>query len=134
MDKDQAKAFGEFVRTRRLELKLSTHELGRIVGTRNSTITRLEQGAFAAPRPDKLARIAEALKLSLADVYARAGYIVPGELPSFHAYLPARYKELPQAALAELSKLFEELMARHGIDTSAKTSDGLERRTLEATS
>ena len=40
-----------------------------------------------------------------------------------HAYLPAKYHQLPEAALAELSKLFEELLARHGIDTSATTSD-----------
>jgi hypothetical protein len=86
---------------------------------------RLEQGAFAAPRPDKLARIAEALEINLADLYARAGYVAPGELPGFHAYLPAKYRELPEAAVTELSKLFEELVARHGIDISPRASDAL---------
>lgn len=116
MDKDQAKAFGEFVRKRRHELGLSTHELGKIVGTRNSTIMRLEQGAFAAPRPDKLARIAEALHLTLADVYTWAGYLVPNDLPGFHAYLPARYRQLPQTAVEELTQLFNDLVARHQLE------------------
>jgi transcriptional regulator with XRE-family HTH domain len=123
MDEKQAKALGELLRSRRKELGMSTHELGRLVGTRNSTIMRLEQGAFAAPRPDKLARIAEALGMSLADVYARAGYLVPDELPTFHAYLPLRYRDLPQTAVDELSKLFEELIARHGLGEVAPSSD-----------
>jgi transcriptional regulator with XRE-family HTH domain len=118
MNKDQAKALGEFVRKRRQELGLSTHELGKVVGTRNSTIMRLEQGAFAAPRPDKLARIAEALQIGLADLYARAGYVTPSELPSFHAYLPAKYRQLPEAAVEELIRLFDELVVRHGLQLS----------------
>ena len=116
MDKDQAKSFGELIRRRRQELGLSTHDLGKLVGTRNSTIMRIEQGAFAAPRPDKLARIADALHLNLADVYAKAGYLVPTELPGFHAYLPARYRELPQDAVDELTHLFEDLVTRHKLD------------------
>ncbi len=116
MDKDQAKSFGELIRRRRQELGLSTHDLGKLVGTRNSTIMRIEQGAFAAPRPDKLARIADALQRTLADVYARAGYLVPDELPGFHAYLPARYRELPQEAVDELTRLFDDLVTRHKLN------------------
>lgn len=119
MDKYQAKRFGELIRRRRQEFGLSTHDLGKLIGTRNSTIMRIEQGAFAAPRPDKLARIAQALHLSLADIYAGVGYVVPDELPSFHAYLPARYRDLPQTAVDELSGLFDDLIARHGLGTPA---------------
>ena len=115
MDTDQAKAFGALIRRRRIERGISTHELGRLVGTKNSTIIRIEQGAFAAPRPDKLARIAAVLDMSLADVYAPAGYLVPDDLPSFGAYLLAKYRELPEAALAQLNGLFEELVTRHGL-------------------
>ena len=115
MDQDEARRFGHLLKRRRGELGLSTHDLGKLVGTRNSTIMRIEQGAFAAPRPDKLARIAEALHLSLADVYARAGYIVPSELPTFRAYLATRYRELPDGAVRELARLFDELVIRHGL-------------------
>ena len=130
MDKDEARRFGEFIRRRRQELGLSTYDLGMLIGTRNSTIMRIEQGAFAAPRPDKLARIADALHLSLADVYAGAGYVVPDELPTFHAYLPTRYRDLPQTAIDELSKLFDDLVQQHGLGTTvlAEVSDEIDPR------
>ena len=115
MDKDHAVRLGKLIRERRHAAGLSTHELGERIGTRNSTIIRLVQGAFAAPSPDKLARIAEALNMSLADMYGHAGYAVPDDLPSFHAYLPARYRDLPDTAIQELVDLFERLVARHGL-------------------
>lgn len=121
MDKDQAVRFGEWLREQRLAVGMSTHELGRRIGARNSTIIRIEQGAFTAPSPDKLARIAEALGISLADMYGHAGYAVPDDLPDFHAYLPARYRELPEAAVAELVELFETLVQRHGLAQQPKT-------------
>ncbi len=121
MDKDQAVRFGKWLRERRQAVGMSTHELGERIGARNSTIIRIEQGAFAAPSPDKLARIAEVLGISLADMYGHAGYAVPDDLPDFHAYLPARYRDLPEAAVAELVELFETLMQRHGLVTEPET-------------
>jgi transcriptional regulator with XRE-family HTH domain len=115
MDKDRAERLGKLIRARRLAAGLSTHQLGERIGARNSTIIRLEQGAFAAPSPDKLARIAEALGISLADIYSHAGYEVPDELPGFHAYLPARYRDLPDSAVRELVDLFDTLLERHGL-------------------
>ena len=115
MDKERAARLGELIRRRRQELGMSTHELGARIGARNSTVVRLEQGAFAAPSPDKLARIAEVLGITLADIYGHAGYAVPEDLPEFHAYLPARYRELPEAAVKELIDLFDSLIDRHGL-------------------
>lgn len=109
----EAKELGALLREQRKKLGLSTHQLGAQAGMRQSTITRVEQGMFASPRPDKLARIAGVLGLSLADLYARAGYFVPDELPSFHVYLPAKYRQLPPAAVAQLVELFHELAAKH---------------------
>jgi hypothetical protein len=51
----------------------------------------------------------------LADLYAKAGYIVPDELPSFASYLPVRYPDLPQEAVAELRDHFENLLERLGL-------------------
>jgi hypothetical protein len=82
----------------------------------------VEQGQFASPRPAKLARIASGLGLSLADVYARAGYLVPDELPSFEPYLAAKYHKLPPAAIAELVRLFDELAAEHDESTPEQRS------------
>lgn len=121
MDKEQAARLGHLIRQRRQALGMSTHELGKRIDTKNSTIVRLEQGAFAAPSPEKLAGIAEALGISLADMYGHAGYVVPDDLPGFHAYLPARYRNLPQVAVQELIDLFEALIARHGLTLPPET-------------
>lgn len=137
MDQEQAKRFGSLIRARRQELGLTTYDLGKLIGTTNSTIMRIEQGAFAAPRPDKLARIAEALRLSLADVYAGAGYLVPNELPTFQTYLSARYSSLPQDAHDRLKSLFDTLILEHGLELEAVPEDAdldlvLTRKTLDA--
>jgi len=120
VNQEQAKELGKLLRERRQELGLSTHQLGAQVGVRQSTILRVEHGRFASPRPAKLARIAEALDLSLADVYARAGYLVPDGLPSFKPYLAAKYRNLPETAVMELVGHFDELAARHGADPGPK--------------
>jgi transcriptional regulator with XRE-family HTH domain len=113
VDKEQRARLGALLREQRLAAGLSTYALGKRVHCENSTIVRLEQGAFAAPSPDKLARIAEALGMTLADIYTHAGYVIPEDLPGFHAYLPARYRNLPAEALRELTELFDQLVARH---------------------
>ncbi len=82
----------------------------------DATIVRIEQGAFAAPRPDKLSRIAEALGLSLADVFALADYAVPDDLPSFQPYLRSKYRDMPAEAVDDLSKAFERIVRKHGYD------------------
>src|SRR5712692_1930879 len=99
MNPDQAKELGRQLRVRRDELGLSVRDLEKLASVDNGTIVRIEQGAFAAPAPDKLSRIAEALKLSLADVFALAEYSAPSELPSFSPYLRTKYRDLPAPAV-----------------------------------
>jgi transcriptional regulator with XRE-family HTH domain len=116
MNPKQAKALGQKLRTRRDELGLSVRDLEKTTGIDNGTIVRIEQGAFSAPAPDKLSRIAEALKLSLADVFALADYAVPGDLPSFPGYLRTKYRDLPATAVEELERSFKRITKRHGFD------------------
>lgn len=116
MEPEQAKTLGRLLRARREELGLSTRQLAEQADMNDATIVRIEQGAFAAPRPDKLSRIAEALGLSLADVFALADYTVPHDLPTFAPYLRAKYRTLPPKALRELQNYFDDLTARYGID------------------
>jgi len=115
-------ALGALLRQKREALGYSKKRLATAAGVPDSTVIRLERGLFAAPRPDKLARFAQLLGLRLADLYAKAGYIVPDELPSFASYLPVRYPDLPQEAVAELRDHFEHLLDRLGLsldDTAA---------------
>jgi transcriptional regulator with XRE-family HTH domain len=116
MEQEQAHELGNRLRQRREELGLSTRELAERAGTTHTTVARLEQGAFDAPAPDKLSRIADALGLGLADVYALADYSVPSELPSFRPYLRAKYRNLPTEAVEQLERSFTWLAKRHGFD------------------
>lgn len=80
----------------------------------DATIVRIEQGAFAAPRPDKLSRIAGVLGFSLADVFALADYAVPDDLPSFQPYLRSKYRDMPTDAIDDLEKAFARIVRKHG--------------------
>lgn len=108
-------ALGALLREKREALGYSKNRLAAAAGVPDSTVLRLERGLFVAPSPDKLARFAQLLGLRLADLYAKAGYIVPDELPSFASYLPVRYPDLPEEALAELKGHFEHVLERLGI-------------------
>ena len=115
MNQNPSEALGALLRQKREELGYSKNQLARAAGVRDSTVLRFESGQFTAPRPDKLARFAQLLGLSLADLYAQAGYIVPDELPNFAAYLLAKYPDLPSGAVTELRDRFEELLTHHGL-------------------
>ena len=65
MNPQQAKALGRFFKEHRAALGLSTRALAARCGIDMATIVRLEQGAFAEPRPDTLRVVAEALGVSL---------------------------------------------------------------------
>ena len=82
------------------------------------TVLRFEQGAFAAPAPDKLARLAAALGLTLADVYALADYAVPNDLPSFTPYLRTKYRDLPKDDIAAIERYAANLARKHGVNLS----------------
>jgi transcriptional regulator with XRE-family HTH domain len=115
MNQDQAKELGKLLRQRRQAVGLSQRRLAVLAQMGDSTIVRLEHGQFLAPSPAKLSRLAEALHLPLADLFALAAYLVPGELPSFEVYLQTKYPALPRSGVAELLHDFKKLQVRHGL-------------------
>ena len=114
--KKDIRRLGERLRQRRQKVGLSTIQLAKMAGTTDGTITRIEQGAIAAPDPRKLSRIAEALGLNLADVYAMADYAVPSDLPSFQPYLRRKYRDMPAGALGDLEQAFDRIIKKHGYE------------------
>jgi transcriptional regulator with XRE-family HTH domain len=56
-----------------------------------STVSRLESGLVAEPRPSHLQKLAQALGIDVEELYAEAGYLVPGTLPELGAYLRVKY-------------------------------------------
>lgn len=116
MDEEQAKKLGAFLRQKREDLGLSLRGLEEIAGVNNVAILRLERGEQAEPAPGKLARIADALGLSLADVYSFADYAVPTDLPSFTPYLRTKYRDLPADEIDKIQAYAARLARKHGVD------------------
>jgi len=116
MDEEQAKTLGALLKQKREALGLSLRQLAKIVSVKDVTIFRLERGDWAAPAPDKLARIADALGIALADVYALADYAVPSELPNFKPYLRTKYRSLPQEEIDKIEAYAAKLAKKHGVN------------------
>jgi transcriptional regulator with XRE-family HTH domain len=109
MNQVQAKSLGQLLRRRRREMGLSKRRLAALTHMGDSTIVRLEQGRFAAPSPAKLTQLATALNIPLADIFARAAYFAPDELPLFGAYLQAKYPELSARTRSRLIRYFQDI-------------------------
>ncbi|MGH3429220.1 MAG: helix-turn-helix domain-containing protein, partial [Mycobacteriales bacterium] len=123
MNQDKSKRFGEWLREQRQAVGLSTIQLADAIGTTSGTISRIELGEITSPDPHKLVRIAQALNIDLADVYAMADYTVPHELPSFAPYLRRKYRDMPDAAVQDLDAAFDWILRKHGYQPDGP-SDG----------
>jgi transcriptional regulator with XRE-family HTH domain len=84
---------------------------------------RLERGEILTPQPDTLKALATALDLSVTDLFALAEWLPERELPNFRPYLRAKYKELPEEAVAEMEAFFERLAKKHGMQGPADGED-----------
>ncbi|MFK4102896.1 helix-turn-helix domain-containing protein [Streptomyces sp. NPDC019531] len=83
--------FGGYVKQLRQERQLSIRELAARIGLDSGALTRIEHGKVATPRPGTLRGLATALDVPPADMFARAGYVTPEELPDLATYLRLRY-------------------------------------------
>lgn len=102
------KALGKLIARERVRQGLSLETLGNAAGGNRSTIMRLERGSFTHPNPEKLQRIARALDLNVADLFALAGYMPSDTLPSLDPYLEAVFgDELSATDRKELGRDIE---------------------------
>jgi transcriptional regulator with XRE-family HTH domain len=116
MKSDQATELGHMLKARREELGLSTHKLAKLAEIDQATVVRFEAGTILAPRPDKLSRVAQALGLSGADVYALADYLVPTDLPSLKPYLNTKYGRLLDEDISKIEELAARLAKKRGFN------------------
>lgn len=117
MNPQQAKKLGRHLKQAREAIGISARELARRADVPDSTIVRIEQGAFAEPSPEKLQRMAAVLGLNLADLYVMADYPIP-ELPTLTPYLRTKYGELPREATEQIQAYADRLARKHGVDLS----------------
>jgi len=94
---------------------LSLREVAEKANVSDTSVMRIEQGQFAKPKPELLARLADTLDLSLGELYDLAGYPVPA-LPSMPVYLRTKYRDMPAPLRKELNDYFEKLKDKHGFN------------------
>jgi transcriptional regulator with XRE-family HTH domain len=90
--------FGDFVKLRREELSLDQVALAQQVGVNQQTVSKWEQ-AKAVPRPQRIRRLAEVLRVDLSDLMRYAGYLPDAET------VDAQAKEPFHQLLAQVGRL-----------------------------
>jgi len=115
MDEQQARELGRILRSKREDLGYSLRRVAELSGVPNNTILHFEQGRIGAPAPDKVARVAASLGLSLADVYAVAGWAIPGDLPHFRPYLRTKYDGLSPEDIDAIERYAARLARKRGV-------------------
>lgn len=111
-------SLGPTLRQRRQQLGLQIRQVAEVVGVASSSILRFEDGS-RRPSPETLQRLAVALQMHAADLFAIGGYATPVELPSIRPYLRARY-DLSEQAISDV----ERYLARYGDPTSHGPNNG----------
>jgi transcriptional regulator with XRE-family HTH domain len=89
---------GGLLKRERERAGLTVRQLADAAGLVPSTLSRLETGFIATPRPDHLQRLARALRVDVEELYAVAGYLEPGSLPELRPYLRTKYGLTDQQA------------------------------------
>ena len=69
----------------------TVRQLAEAAGLVPSTVFRLEKGLIAAPRPNHLQGLAQALQIDVEELYVAAGYLTGDALPELRPYLRAKY-------------------------------------------
>lgn len=110
---------GPWLKAQRMQRGLSLYGLAKASGVDRAAILRLERGEHEQPRPETLTRLADALGVNPADLYAAAGYTAKRALPSFRPYLRTKYGHLPASQRNQLSAYFDRLSAEY--ETASRT-------------
>lgn len=118
----QARQLGEYIRSTRKAQCMSIRMLAAQAGIDSGGLARLECGKVATPQPSTLRSLALALNISLADLFARTGYVVPGDLPDVDTYLRLKYQSLPEEAVNAVLDEVKRIVEQHAVDTTP-TSD-----------
>ena len=123
MNPKDSRRLAMLLRQRRLSLGLSARQVARGANVDVGTYTRLELALVPNPRPDSLTGIARVLGIPVSDVFTIADWLPKNELPSFSPYLRAKYRDLPDSAIAEIEAFTDKLRAEHGNDGPQSRED-----------
>lgn len=76
----EAKEFGEYLKEKRTEKKLTIRQLELRSGVSNAYISQMERGIKDIPSPDILKKLSTALGVTYEDLMEKAGYLNKNEL------------------------------------------------------
>lgn len=96
---------------------MSLAQLAEAVGTSKSNVHDWE-AAGHLPKTSVLEPLARALRVSYEDVFAATGFSHPKGLPEPALYLRAKFRDMPDAAVAEAEQFFADLTRRYDSDTT----------------
>ena len=114
MTPEETDQLARLIRERREQIHLSASEVARRAGVTPGTVTRIELGQIASPRPENLTAIGTVLGIPAADLFALTDWLPKGQLPTLALYLRAKYGELPDGAVGEIEEFVNRLRERHG--------------------
>jgi transcriptional regulator with XRE-family HTH domain len=123
MTPEEAQRLAQRLRKDREQHGLSAHEVARRAGVNVGTVTRIELGQIASPRPENLLAIAAVLDIPASDIFALANWVQPDDLPSFSPYMRAKYSSLPESAFREMQTFFDSMAVKYGAKGPALRED-----------
>jgi transcriptional regulator with XRE-family HTH domain len=123
MTPQEAEALAKLLRTKRQQLGLSASEVARRAGVTAGTVTRIEAAQIPMPRPDSLRAIGQVLGIPAADLFAITDWLPRKELPTFQPYMRAKYRELPDEAIARMEAYFALLADKYGLQGPIEGED-----------
>lgn len=101
----------KLLRRERQRAQLTVRELAERAGLVPSTVSRLEHGIAATPKPAHLQRLAVALGIDVEELYAATGFIALHSLPELRPYLRVKYN-LPDDAMNQIEDYIQALRDR----------------------
>ncbi|MGI8761963.1 MAG: helix-turn-helix domain-containing protein [Jatrophihabitantaceae bacterium] len=113
MDEAKLVELAAILQKRREQLGLSAREVARRAGIDVGAVIRLENATKQQPRLETLKALGEVLGIPTADLYVAVDALPAGELPSLRPYMRAKYRDLPDEALAEVESFIDQLGRRH---------------------
>ena len=107
---------GNLIRSKREAAGLTLTQLAAELAVSRPYLSRLERGEYTHPSSRILTQIVKRLDISVEDVYALTGYVLPKDLPSFGPYLRAKHADWPEAALQELETFYDFLKQKYSVE------------------
>jgi transcriptional regulator with XRE-family HTH domain len=89
---------GDLIKAERQRAGWTVRELAEEADLVASTVSRLENGLIAEPRPSHLQQLARALGIDLEEFYLPAGYSTPDAWPGLQPYLRGKFGLTEQQA------------------------------------